>query len=157
EEVVDRLIIHAIEHAYTRASAEAGPSHDVRSSVAVDVRGRHRHAATLARLIREERLLLGSGLAVEDADVRAAARASNRDDVGPAIPTRAPHRHEDSAHEAPGVSEPLRDQVAVASVEDADVRAAAGPGCRNHVVDAVAIDVANGRTHTAPECRVICI
>src|SRR5262249_52320779 len=127
EEVVQFGVAAAVEDAHARRPARGGAGDDVGLAVAVDVAGRHAHAAGVGLGDAEQQ---GAIDAAEDLD-GAAAAVGTSDDVGVAVAVDVPGRDKDAVGLAGGVggevTEAAGENAAVGAAVDADGVGAAGP------------------------------
>src|SRR5262245_41044878 len=84
-EPAEQTQVRTAEDLDVRPAARAGAGNDVRLAVAVHVAGRHEHTAAEARPVGHEAVHPRAVAAVEDFDMRAAARAGAGDDVRNAV------------------------------------------------------------------------
>src|SRR5262249_18740304 len=157
--------------------AGAGASDDVGAAVAVEVPRGYMHAArkrrTICKKVAQERAIGDLGVrlqlsefgAVDDLDLRAAARACAGDDVDVAVHVDIGHGDVDTAGEPGAVSEEAAQEGAIGNfpvglglsvhhaVDHFDMRSAAATCSGNQVQVRVAVEIADSDVDAAQEVR----
>src|SRR5262249_51835146 len=111
EETGQRRAGAALSDGHFRPAALVGRGDDVRAAVPVDVGGRHERAAGEGCRQGEEVANQLKRLALEDADLRAAAGAGGADDVGHAVAVDVAHGHARAAGEGGCKGEEVGNQL----------------------------------------------
>src|SRR5439155_1408965 len=130
------VVAVAVHHAHVGAAGLAGAGDDLVLPVAVDVAGGDvEHTNECGRIVKEP--AAGRAVLEEDADVRAAARACARHDLGCAVTVDVARRHAHTAHEPAVVGEePAADRRPVGGPH-AHMGPAAVAGARHQPAPAV--------------------
>src|SRR5262249_29207414 len=133
--------------------AGPGTADDVGAAIAIEITGRHAHAAAEGGAEGEEVAEELSRGSAEDAHLRQAARVGATDDVGPAIAVDVAGGHVRAAREQRREREEVAEHREGLAVEDAHLRRRAGARGAKDVGHTVAADVADGHANTASEAR----
>src|SRR5262249_9638446 len=129
--------VAAVEDRDVALPVRAGPGDDVGPAVAVEVAGRHEHAAAEVRPVGVEAGQFHPGDDAEDLDVRVGPRPRPGDDVGDAVAVEVAGRHPHPAGEPRVVGHEADERGQVPAAEGLDVRPAADVGAGDDVGEAV--------------------
>ncbi len=122
-------------------------------AVAVEIAGRHVHAAGEGRGRGVEAGELEAVPAAGDGDLRSTAGIGPHDDIGVAVAIDVAGRHPDTAGQLGGQGLKVHDALEGLAVEDGDFGPTAGAGAADDVGRAVTVDVGDGDADTAGEAR----
>src|SRR5262249_5130685 len=127
--------VFSAEHLHVRAATSARSGNDIVETIAVDIAPGHEYPACECGIVGEETADFHSAHPVKHLHVRPATRTSAGDNIGHTVPRNVSRRYPDAATKTRTVREEAELLDVSLSVEDLDMRSAAGiRACHDNVV-----------------------